>query len=454
MFAHSLNKNFHNRLGLALILISSVLLGIWAVKGTIALRNILLGIGTLLSIVYCYQFFRCNQRKISIKNWVPIIMLGLMFCWVVFHYLLLSRFPDIQLHELKSTWFRTFLAAIVGFGTGLAIIRRPNAINCLWLGIFASFAYLFYQYLPLAIGTQNINYHGYETFIYPGKISGVLAGTILIAGLLGTILDRFSNLANDLKRAMFAFWLLGTSLVLYAEVYIFDSRNGVGLAVIIFSIVALGFLLRVLHSLFLKEDRIAFSNPLFMMLLIVLGALFAYQQFKMNSGWSTMAADVRLAVKIDQFPNWQDPRRLGYPQNSSGKLVTPNTYERVAWATAGATIFVPENLLGVGILSKPFGMLLNEKYPDSGKHIISTHSAWIDLALAFGIPALALTLGALVAIMVLSITSRSLFRYLSAIVSLAIILLYTVGEVSSQHGIEILYFWITLLTATLFSADP
>jgi proteic killer suppression protein len=25
-----------------------------------------------------------------------------MFCWVIFHYFFLSRFPDIQLHELKG----------------------------------------------------------------------------------------------------------------------------------------------------------------------------------------------------------------------------------------------------------------------------------------------------------------------------------------------------------------
>jgi TusA-related sulfurtransferase len=72
-----------------------------------------------------------------------------MFCWVIFHYLFLSRFPEIQLHELKSTWLRALLATIVGFGTGLALLRRPNAVNFLWLGILISFAYLFYQYIPL-----------------------------------------------------------------------------------------------------------------------------------------------------------------------------------------------------------------------------------------------------------------------------------------------------------------
>lgn len=125
------NKSDRDLLGLSLILLSSVLLGIWAVKGTIALRNILLGVETVLSILYCYQFFKTNTQKIPFKNWVPIIMVGMMFCWVIFHYFFLSRFPEIQLHELKSTWLRTLLVTIVGFGTRLALLRRPNAVKFL-----------------------------------------------------------------------------------------------------------------------------------------------------------------------------------------------------------------------------------------------------------------------------------------------------------------------------------
>jgi hypothetical protein len=125
------NKTDRDLLGPILVLLSSILLGIWAVKGTIALRNILLGIGTPISLYYCYQYFKLIKEKISLKNYIPVIMLGLMFCRVIFHCIFLSRFPDIQIHESKSTWLRTLLAAIVGFGTGLAILRRPNAVSLL-----------------------------------------------------------------------------------------------------------------------------------------------------------------------------------------------------------------------------------------------------------------------------------------------------------------------------------
>lgn len=229
--------SIHRFLAWALILSSSVLLGIWAIKGTIALRNSLLGLETILSIMFCYRFFKKSNQKISLKHWIPIIMLGLIFGWVIMHYLFLSRHQDIQLHELKSTWFRAFLASIVGFGTGLAALKSPKAVNCLWIGILTSFICLLFQYAPLAISTNNINYHGYELFIYPGKISGVLMGTLLIAGLLGALLDRLPYLDSKLKFSSFLFWLFGTCLVLYAYVFIFDTRNGLGIAIILYFLV-------------------------------------------------------------------------------------------------------------------------------------------------------------------------------------------------------------------------
>jgi hypothetical protein len=373
-----------------------------------------------------------------------------MFCWVIFHYFFLSRFPEIQLHELRSTWLRTLLATIVGFGTGLALLRRPNAVNFLWLGILISFFYLFYQYVPLAISTKNIYYKGYDQFIYPGKINGVLAGTILIAGLLGALLDRYPSLNFKTKIIMFLFWLIGSCAALYAYVYIFDARNGIGLGVLIFSLASVMLIFKALCALLTKPDqKIVLKNGLFVLVLIGVVGWFGWQQFKVNPGWSSTIEDAKVAIQIEKYPNWQNPRTLGYPQSLLGKEVVGNTYERLSWATAGIIVFIPENLLGVGILGKPFGVLLNAKYPNSGSYILSTHSAWVELVLAFGIPALIFTLGALLVILALSVAAREPFKYLPAILSLGIILLYTVGEISSQHSIEILYFWIALLGACL-----
>ena len=434
----------------SLIVLSSILLGIWAVKGTIALRNVLLGVEALLSFFYCLNFFKFNKEKIPLKNWTPLILMSLMFYWVILHYFFLSRFPQQQFHELTSTWMRSGLAVVVGVGTGLAFQKRPNAINLLWMGILASFAYLFYQYIPNALALRSLFAPDYVNYIFYGKISGVLAGTILIAGLLGTLADtvrRGSLLATILVSLL---CLVGLTTTLYAYVFIFDTRNGIGLAVILFSALCLVVLGRALGTLFRGSSS---KGILILALLVICVATvftwFSAQHIQHNPGWSTMWEDTKTAVQVKKYPNWQNPQVMGYPNNANGQMVKTNTYERVAWGVAGLQIFMPENPLGVGVLKGPFTVLLKEKYPSSGENMPSTHSAWVELGLAFGYPGLLLMLGAVIATLIVSLKSTSPFSSLTGLFSLGLICLYTVGEISSQHSIEILCFSVALMTALL-----
>jgi hypothetical protein len=437
-------------LGWVLIMFSSVLLGIWAVRETIALRNGLLGVGTILSLVYCVRFFKNNPIHIPLKNWIPFILLGLMFCWVVVHYLFFSRFPDIQLHELISTWLRSGLAIILALGTGLALSKRPSAINCLWVGILVSFAYLFYQYIPEAIAAKSLFAIDYGYYIYRLKISGVLMGTILVVGLLGTIVDTIRRAKRKEVLSVGLLWLLGTLAAIYSFVFIFDTRNGVGLAVIIFAIVLLMVIGRVLGLLFLRRGGQGTLTLLALMICAagVVGWL-GGEHVKRNPGWSTMWEDTKTSIQVEKYPNWQNLAVMGYPQNATGEVVKGNSYERLAWAMAGFQILLPENPLGVGVLKKPFYIALKEKYPNSADSHTGTHSAWVDIALAFGYPGIFLFLASLISTTYLSSRTNSSFKSLVGLMSIGLILLYTVGEVSSQHSIEILCFLISLISALL-----
>jgi len=435
-------------LGYFLIFLSSVLVGIWAVKGTIALRNILLGVETVIAIIYCTRFFKTNTQKIPLKYWTPLILLGLMFCWVIFHYLFLVRFSEQQFHELTSTWFRSGLAVIVAIGTGLALQKRPNAINCLWIGILASFGYLFYQYIPNALALKSLFAPDYVNYIFYGKISGVLVGTILIAGLLGTLVDTVRREPWPTTTLVSLLCLTGLATVLYAYVFIFDTRNGIGLAAILITALCLMVLAQTLRALFRRTS----SKRILTLALLVIctaGVLswFGVQHIQHNPGWSSMWEDTKTSIQVEKYPNWQNPQVLGYPNNATGQVVKFNTYVRVAWGVAGLQIFLPENPFGVGVLKGPFTVLLKEKYPSSGENMPSTHSAWVEIGLAFGYPGLFLMLGAVMATLFLSLNSKSPFSSLTGLLSLGLICLYTAGEVSSQHSVEILCFWIALLTA-------
>jgi hypothetical protein len=439
-----------------LVILSSILLGIWAVKGTIALRNILLVSGTLLSIYYIVQEWRYGALKEQCTFWktLPILLIGLAFVWVITHYLFFYIDPVQQFQELKSTWLRAFMASIVGLATGLALRQYPNRLNLLWLGIFVAFLVLFYQYIPRALAQNKLLVPDYDHYLFHLKINTVLMGMILIAGIDGTLLDhmrasqyRWSNL----RLCYLAYWLAGTFLALWAFVYIVDARNGIGLSTILYGfwfLCALVFFIQSqIRRLNLKSVLALVSAGIGLSLILY----FAFLQTTVNKGWHTLIDDVKISVQIDRYPHWQNPAQMGYPKRDDGQVVTANTYERVAWATAGsrAILAYPQ---GVGVLAYPF-----TKHPNAPPKMaaqgeipgIATHSGWVELGLAFGIPILGLIFSALLLIFIEA--ARHPYPVRMTVLGFVVLImsLYTVGEITIQHGIEILFYLLTLLPALL-----
>jgi len=171
------------------------------------------------------------------------------------------------------------------------------------------------------------------------------------------------------------------------------------------------------------------------------------QHLKSAPGWLSLVDDVSIAVQIEKYPNWRDPAALGYPKKLDGTTVAANTYERAAWATAGAILFLPENPLGLGVLNRPYPRLLLEKYGKDVGYIPSTHSAWIEFGLAFGYLGALLLLSALIILIVRSFRKWSIFSATSLSISLSLLLIYTIGELSTAHAVEILFYWIAFLFA-------
>jgi hypothetical protein len=171
------------------------LLGIWAVVNTIALRNTLLVVGGLLALFYWFKFLKSLMRNrvanhFSLTQFAPLVLIGLLFCWILFHYFFFAHEPALKLEELKSTWLRSFLAVLLGSATGLALNRNRASAPLLWLGLLFSFLVLLYQYIPKAVASQSmfaVDWFG--NYIYWAKFSGVLAGSVLISGLIGMWLD-------------------------------------------------------------------------------------------------------------------------------------------------------------------------------------------------------------------------------------------------------------------------
>ena len=106
-----------------------------------------------------------------------------------------------------------------------------------------------------------------------------------------------------------------------------------------------------------------------------------------------------------------------------------------------------QNPLGYGMLEHSLGKVIRQSFPEA--MIRSSHSAWIDLGLAFGFPGLLLTLGALLSTIVLALKTHSENRLVAIWIAADILLTFTIAEVSSKHTIEVLFFCIALLNTML-----
>lgn len=173
---------------------------------------------------------------------------------------------------------------------------------------------------------------------------------------------------------------------------------------------------------------------------------------QVNSGWLNAVEDAKIAVQIDRYPNWQNTSVMGYPKSESGRQVTANNYERIAWGAA-ATRLIIEQPLGNGVLHYSFKRALEKRYPNivaNPNSAAASHSAWLELGLTLGLPGLCLLVGALLLLLGRFCNSYMPLTKTGLMLSIALLLLYAVAELIGQHGLENLFFWMALLTGLQF----
>jgi hypothetical protein len=440
-------------LSAVIIFISSTLLAVWSLINTIALRNALLAIGTLVALFLLWQYSKQKSVEgVSMPqsaNWgqyTPLALSFSMLIWVVIHYFLLSSESGQQFQELGSTWLRVLESILIGTATGLVLREHPRSAQFLWLGIYCSFVYLIIHYLGVYFQTgQAFMPNYYFSSPFGNKINTVLMGGLFISAICGSSANALLNNRPHYPWPIYCYWLLGVLTILFAVTTIIDTRNGVGVGIILIA----SWVLYVGASKLaqqIKLGKLDWKIGLVTLIPTILIIIFIQQHLSINRGWNNFVDDITVAVKIDEVPNWQDVKKYGYPKTASGEPVYPNNYERAAWATAGIHS-ITQNPLGYGLLEHSLGKVIRKSYPEAT--IRSSHSAWIDLGLAFGIPGLLLTLGALLSTIVLALKSNSPNRLVVIWIAADLLFTFTIAEVSSKHTIEILFFCIALLNAML-----
>jgi hypothetical protein len=471
-----------DKTGLVLVLISSVLLGIWATMNTIALRNVLLWVGVLIALRYWWNWFKTNKANHTLPSlsglyWLAVILITLMFIWVVTHFFLFAQNPQQQWNELKSTWLRSLLAVIIGSATGLALNRSSRLMPWLWLGLLLSFVVLVYQYIPKAIAKQSLfAMDWFGDYIFWAKFNGVLAGTILIAGLMGLLIDSIwqnktggktipLGITTDQKTpvhtngaivkvgpmsriAIPIYVFFGIFIAAYASVFIFDAKVGVGMAFILIAFwlsIGLFFILKNVASEQNKQRRRAFLMKSLIVFSLAITSLtwLSAKHIKNNSGWDSLFEDIAISTQIDTHDNWKGIG-TAFPLRKDGKPVAGNTYERVALGTLGIRL-IALNPIGNGSL-RSLKVDAKKIEPNYRSHSY-THSAWIDLGLSFGLPGLLFLPIAFISILMCAVLNpRVRFRATIITIAIAILILYLVGEYAFNHSVEMLFYLAGLLS--------
>lgn len=116
--------------------------------------------------------------------------------------------------------------------------------------------------------------------------------------------------------------------------------------------------------------------------------------------WNSALESIRYGIAVDEHRAWMLTEG-GIPDDSQHlpEYINHSFYARAAWGTVGLR-GLAEHPLGRGYGQNAFGRYLDEKYGIRGA--VSSHSGWLDFALANGIPGLMLLLAVSTALCVRS----------------------------------------------------
>lgn len=436
-----------NSLHFPIVVSASVLLLIWGLPHTIALRNIAMSLGAVSSLYFLirYRPFKLNRQA------TPLLLVHGLLWWVVLHYCFFAQEPQLQLVELKSLWLRVFCGMLIATSMGV-FIRQPYRMNTLFIFSFFGMSisivavYLLTSYKLGYLLTPS------EFFVFlfdQNKVGAAFFSTIDLA--LGYASLSYLYFGKSIKNAFtksFGIILL-MALSLSASV-IANSKNGVGIAVILSAIFVMIILVSILSSKSPQKKIHGLSIVGFVV--CIFSTLILMHGKSASPGWENLFYDIDTAIQIDRYQAWRGPIASGgesYPKNSLGVPVAGNTYERYAWIAAGSREIL-KHPLGYGLINHPSFVrwLAKDEIAIDGK--ASTHSGWVDLGLAFGFPALAILFFCLLLISYQILAKKSSMQfheYLALWISIALFFAGFVQEISFKHTFEAMIFFITLSAA-------
>lgn len=401
----------------------TVLMFVWPIQHTIALRYGLLGLGVIWSFVGWYAYGKLREGGGLPR--IAWIMLALLTVWMYVGAFGWALSPEKTLDEIGGQW----LITLSSFGVGIsAAYLLPDHRRMLGRLLFFVLALNVWALVGLDIvyliqhGELLRRYGGLEShtmFAYEGASDKANYLTnIYFAFLLAELVMRRAGRPGVLG---FGYPLLAIffAMGLFAS-YIEDMRNGT----VAFSLMVV--LAGVLTISVAPRERRGREFAV-MALVLALGGTFVGYVVANQPRWQTLIATVPIAWDTQHNREWMNNT---FPKLPDGQTVDPSNYQRIAWAKE-ASIVLWHYPLGVGFQRQAFGYGVDALYHVDSMSGAHSHSGILDLADGVGFPGLILWV-----VFVISIWVSALTAFRHKFLAPAVVLLILVFDYSARSLVD------------------
>jgi hypothetical protein len=352
---------------------SLVLLFVWSVPGTVALRMVLLlAAVALLARHAASPDFRAGLRSARLA----LALLGTLALWLLLQALFVS--PDMiwALGELRGQGLPALLALLLG----LLLAGRIEAGR-----LVTAIALVFAAQAAIAVGHSLWHWLARGQLLVQqvpltgGKLEMSFVLNILLAFVTVDLFCRATGRAAPLRLPFAA--VAAILLLALAGSLLAGARNG---------IIGIAFLAGSAISLFVYDQRRRLGplRTFAAAAAIVAGvAALGAANYRADPRWQTFAETAAIAWDIDRHPTWLDASTHPWPKLADGRQVDPSAYTRIAFIHAGLRLLA-EHPLGYGYGRNAFAHALRLQHPEA--RLGHAHSGWIDLGVGGGLPAAAL----------------------------------------------------------------
>jgi hypothetical protein len=337
---------------------------VFPLPGTIALRNLLLLVGLLALLAT----LRGTPRPRPPHYLRPAAWgLVAITAWLAWHSVAVAPTPTLALGNLRGDWIVPLLTAALAAYASARLSSRQTllaaavalAAHIIWVIGWQAWRW---SALPQAgwpagfvpVGERDIH----------STLAAFLLALTLGERLLALLAPKAALLSARAGWALLALALIGDVML--------RARNGTLVALVL-----------LLLTVIIASRRV----PRLRMLLVAV-ALLAGASITLDKRWSGMTESLDVGWNSSS-PYWHTWNEADRPQRPSGAALEESAYARAAWAHE-AIKAIAENPLGLGFGRDSFGRAVEMKYGYKG--MVSSHSGWLDFALAVGLPGLVLLL--------------------------------------------------------------